>query len=71
MNKTAKATPEKTAALASLAAGPRPGPERPGTMAAAGAESVTTRLIEGADHVYTGREKEAARIIAAWLNELR
>ncbi len=37
---------------------------------ATGTESVTTRLIDGADHVYTGREKEVAGIIADWLNEL-
>jgi pimeloyl-ACP methyl ester carboxylesterase len=38
---------------------------------ATAADSVTTHLIDGADHVYTGREQAVAHVIAAWLNDLR
>jgi hypothetical protein len=30
---------------------------------------VETRLIEGADHIYSGQEEELARTIAGWIGE--
>ena len=38
--------------------------------AAARAARVTSHLIAGADHVYTGREEEAAALIAGWAESL-
>jgi pimeloyl-ACP methyl ester carboxylesterase len=35
------------------------------------AERIDTRMIDGADHVYTGRESAVARLIADWLAGIR
>lgn len=37
---------------------------------AVSASSVETRVIDGTDHVYTGRELEVARLIATWIEML-
>jgi pimeloyl-ACP methyl ester carboxylesterase len=34
---------------------------------ASGAASLDTQLIEGADHIYSGREEQVAHVIAAWI----
>jgi pimeloyl-ACP methyl ester carboxylesterase len=34
---------------------------------ATGAPSVDSRLIEGADHIYSGQEEQVASVIAAWI----
>jgi pimeloyl-ACP methyl ester carboxylesterase len=36
---------------------------------ATGAASVDTRLIEGADHIYSGQEEQVARVIAEWVGD--
>jgi dienelactone hydrolase len=35
-----------------------------------GPSRVTTALIQGADHMYSGQEAQVARVIASWANSL-
>jgi pimeloyl-ACP methyl ester carboxylesterase len=36
---------------------------------ATGAPSVDSRLIEGADHIYSGQEEQVAQVIAGWIGD--